>query len=547
MSTSGIAGMITSTPGSWTELQVNLGQMDPMILASLAQMHAQQLATESLGPTQVMGQVNPAAPRVADMRFSRCTLPGGTETRPGPGVLGQVDPRHVAQPEALPCHLHVKSKGACKYCQRYNEAVGKINNGKPVSREVESTKSSVHQNDEDIRQQPLEIVDPKRYGFSPVLRTHVSGSAHYKELLSIETFDELVTEMYEFGDSVLPYMNNSNTTPSAMFCCLYRLFTIGIDRQQLLQLIEDMNNPRVRCVGMLFVRFGLPPEHLWPWLGEYTLDDQEFRPSKDSDSQMTIGQFVEDLLSQDKFYSVVLPRLPVPTRRLLQLKLAPITQYRKRARANMVLLDVYRHGHVHVEIKPDDEWLEGTVSELIEDTPSRPKASVRLKDGSERVVHLGRVVLTDRRYRRSGGGGRGTSRSRSPGRTDWARDKGRSDRELVDELRTRERERAVCASGKDYARRPIGYKHACAMSQELGSASARLAEDETTVASRRSGAEARILRSPSPGFRAQGRRAPSAEHQARMQQLFEKYGMAKGADPVGRVSDVEGPDFVRLG
>lgn len=557
--------------------------LDPVLMASLVQMHqAQQFAAEVSGANhpQAMGYTDMATTRAPESRRGRSRdRPGmnrrGDRTRhPAPtttpvvasftpvgataksslgtGMPVEAAAPEAAKPEVQKCHLHVRAKASCKFCQRHNEAMGKVSGSKELSAAKESVKASLQQNDDDIRQRPLEIADPKRFGFSPVLRTHVSGSAHYKELLSIESFDDLVAEMYEFGDSIFPYMHNSATTPTALFCCLYRLFTLGIDRQQLLQLLEDTNNPRVRCMGLLYVRLGLPPEHLWPWLGEYTLDDQEFRHSKDSETQTTIGEFAEELLSQDKFSCVVLPRLPVPTRRQLQLKLAPINQYRKRARANSELRNVYRHGNVHVEIKPDgpDDWLQGTLSELIEDMPSRPKASVRLKDGSERVVHLGRVVLTDRRFcpgHHSGGGAsssaRGSSRSRSPGRTDWAREKGRSDGELVDELRSRERERAVCATGKDYARRPIGYKHACAMSQELGSASARLAEDETTVVISRRATEGR--RSPSP--RGQVRNKQSAEHQARMQQLFEKYGMAKGAETMGRVSDVEGPDFVRLG
>lgn len=55
-------------------------------------------------------------------------------------------------------------------------------------------------------------------------------------------------------------------------------------------------------------------------------------------------------------------------------------------------------------------------------------------------------------------------------------------------------------------------------------------------------------RSPSPSRQEQEfRKAPSAEHQARMQQLFEKYGMARGADSAGGRADIDAPDVMRFG
>merc|ERR1712083_262475 len=86
-------------------------------------------------------------------------------------------------------------------------------------------------------------------------------------------------------------------------------------------------------------------------------------------------------------------------------------------------------------------------------------------------------------------------RSKSPNsRIDWARNKGRSDKELVDEMRNRERDRAVCSSGKDYARKPLGYKAACALPREQGNASFKLMEDETFVPMSRPSRQ----RTPSP-------------------------------------------------
>ncbi|OLQ01353.1 hypothetical protein AK812_SmicGene15907 [Symbiodinium microadriaticum] len=93
-----------------------------------------------------------------------------------------------------------------------------------------------------------------------------------------------------------------------------------------------------------------------------------------------------------------------------------------------------------------------------------------------------RIILSDTRYKGTVGRmPRGRSRSRSRDGVDWAREKGKTDKELVEEMRKADREKAVCSSGKEYARKPVGYKAACALPREQGAASHRLMEEETFV------------------------------------------------------------------
>lgn len=440
---------------------------------------------------------------------------------------------HKEQAAQKKCHLHSKSNKKCKFCQKYDAFIQAAQQ-KTESQNTQQKASSGHSGNDDMMEgSGVELVPSKTFGLSPLLQTHIVESAHFKALVTLETFEQLVDEMHQFVEHITPYMASSNTIPSPLFCCLHRVFTMGIDSRQLRLLVENAENPYVRCCGFLFVRFGLPHDQLWPWLGEYVLDEEELRPAKDSEMFTTIGDFVEGLLSQDKYYSAVLPRLPMSTKRLLEAKLAPVAQNRKRTKANLDFLDTYRMANVAVEANINGDWISGMTVDLIEDTPSRLKVRVRLQDGVEEMVPLGKVILTDRRY---------AGDSRSGSQNSWAYERGQSDKDLVDERRTKDRESAV-ATGKDYARKPIGVKASMALSREQGTASTRLMEEETFVPMKQG-----RRRSPSPAMEQQDfRKGPSAEHQARMKAMFEKYGMSKPEQATSSKPDIDGPDVMRFG
>eukprot|EP00747_Dinoflagellata_sp_TGD_P003394 gnl/TRDRNA2_/TRDRNA2_108148_c0_seq1.p1 gnl/TRDRNA2_/TRDRNA2_108148_c0~~gnl/TRDRNA2_/TRDRNA2_108148_c0_seq1.p1 ORF type:complete len:690 (-),score=152.31 gnl/TRDRNA2_/TRDRNA2_108148_c0_seq1:96-2090(-) len=442
------------------------------------------------------------------------------------------------------CHLHKKPKAGCKFCKRLEDFVdqkNQENQAKDAAAKAALASSLA---------KPVEITNSKTFGFTPLLQTHIIESAHFKSLLPMDTLEQIEAEMLQFADTIEPYLQNSSTSPSCLFCCLYRLFTMGVDSRAIKGLIDNTSSPYIRCLGFLYIRFGVGADQLWTWIGEYVLDDEELRPQKDSEWKTSVGEFVESLLSQDKYYSTILPRLPMGVKRQLEAKLAPVEQYRKRTRANLDLLDIYREDGVRVEVVINGEWRPGQTLELLDDAPSRVKVRVRLDDETEEVIHIGMVILTDRRFEGVGGAGRtrrDRSRSRSPGgsKVDWARQKGRSDTDLVNEMRSKDREKAVCSSGKEYARKPLGYKAACALPREQGAASHRLMEEETFVPMKQT-----RRRSPSPSEKQQfGTKAPSIEHQARMQQLFEKYGMNKGAESASGAarSDLDQNDVLRFG
>jgi len=458
-------------------------------------------------------------------------------------LLPQAQAAQAQEAERLRCHLHKRPKESCRFCKKWQDFVNKGKEDKAANREaiIRDAAGPLRPSTGDDE---IELAISKTFGLPPLFQSHITESQHFKSLTTFESLGQVMEEIANFADTVEPYLTNSSTIPSPLFCCVYRLFTMGMNARQLRRLIDNVDNTYVRCAGALFVRFGLNPDQLWSWLGEYVLDEEEVKPAKDAEWITTFGEYVEGLLSQDRYYSVVLPRLPMSTKRQLEAKMAQIPQFRKRTQSNQRLLDVYRQRDVRVEAcGTDGQWLRGVTVYFDETAATRPKVRVRLDSGAEEIIHLGKVILTDQRFSVQNGylrPRRQRSRSRSP-QVDWSREKGKTGLELLGELRSRNREKAVCTSGKEYAKKPVGFKVACALPREQGAASHRLMEDETFVPMRRDSRK----RSPSP---AEQRKAqPSAEHQARMQQLFEKYGMAKGQEVTSQKLDVEGPDVMRLG
>lgn len=86
------------------------------------------------------------------------------------------------------------------------------------------------------------------------------------------SFEQVVEEIINNVTNTEPWVAGANGIPSSIFCCLYRLMQMRLTEKQVYQLVRpDMlyvdnvqvqaqNNPYVRAVGFLFIRFLAPPE-----------------------------------------------------------------------------------------------------------------------------------------------------------------------------------------------------------------------------------------------------------------------------------------------
>lgn len=105
-----------------------------------------------------------------------------------------------AETERRRCHLHSKPKKGCKFCQKYQEFLDSAKEEKAAEREkfLSNIKKKDGPTDEDIldpakdKDRPLELVNTKTYGFTPLLQSHIVESAHFKTLMNMESFEQVV-------------------------------------------------------------------------------------------------------------------------------------------------------------------------------------------------------------------------------------------------------------------------------------------------------------------------------------------------------------------
>eukprot|EP00927_Polykrikos_kofoidii_P049473 TRINITY_DN43517_c0_g1_i1.p1 TRINITY_DN43517_c0_g1~~TRINITY_DN43517_c0_g1_i1.p1 ORF type:complete len:800 (+),score=132.33 TRINITY_DN43517_c0_g1_i1:146-2545(+) len=475
--------------------------------------------------------------------------------------------RPVEEEDAARCHLHRKPTLSCKICRRvYYSALNpgaqlKEDRGKDRSAADRLRRANEGDDLYNARRRShdvFEITNKQTFNLNAMLRDQILKNTYFKSIMNVDTFEGVVDELYQYAETAEVYGAGTTTVPSTLFCCLFRLFTIGISYDELHQLLDNRDSPYVRCCGFLYIRFGCAPEKLWDHLGEYCLDDLEFEPSKSSPQfTITVGEYVEALLMDERYYYTALPRIPVGVKKKIEERVAPLAQYRRRTLANKKSLQSFRESGALVEVCcANGDWKDGTLVQLDERIPTRILVQVTLENGVEESFHLGKAIISRRRGPRE----RSRSRTRSPRRNhspDWTRSRGKSIEEMVQDLRARQRERAVCSSGKDYARKPIGFMSGLALKRDMGVASTRLREEET-YAPRQIEHRKQMTEEEEQERRKEERcrLEVDREQSLRMQQLFERYGSAnlvkrgpKTPAEEGQQPQVpeESPDVLRLG
>ena len=100
--------------------------------------------------------------------------------------------------------------------------------------------------------------DPKQGNLPDMLRNNILSSQYFKDLFSLKTLQDCISEIERNVQSAEPWVLGANGVPSSLFCILYKMMLMHLTERQVQQLLKYRKNPFVRICGALFVRFLSP-------------------------------------------------------------------------------------------------------------------------------------------------------------------------------------------------------------------------------------------------------------------------------------------------
>eukprot|EP00923_Selenidium_pygospionis_P003540 GHVN01005587.1.p1 GENE.GHVN01005587.1~~GHVN01005587.1.p1 ORF type:complete len:660 (+),score=124.98 GHVN01005587.1:163-2142(+) len=292
------------------------------------------------------------------------------------------DPEDTEIPQ---CHLHTKPVLDCKLCRKYKGNLQYHARRAILAQAVKPQEEKKHM---------VEMNNTTHFNVNNLLHNSILGSEYYKSLYQIKTFNEVVDEIYEYAKDAEPYCAGSSRAPSTLFCCLFKLMTMRLSERQMMQLLDHDDSPYIRCTGFLYLRYTCPPEKLWVWYESHFLDDEMFTPGADKNKTMTtMGEYIESLITEDKYFNTVLPRLPQRIRTDYGVQLTPMKEHRSRKQRNKQQIDRFVKG-APVLCCSNGDWLESELVDIVEPHKGKVSAICQLEEQEE--IDLGLVILKER-------------------------------------------------------------------------------------------------------------------------------------------------------
>jgi len=205
------------------------------------------------------------------------------------------------------------------------------------------------------------------YNMKPLLAENILSSDYFKSLYRFKTYHEVIDETCRFCKNVEPLMVGLSRKPSTAFCILYKFFSMELTVRQVQGLLDYEDNAFVRCIGFLYLRYLLPAKDLWKWYSPYFDDEMEFSPGADGKVLM-MKDFVCNLLQLQKYYSTLLPRIPVKIERAYKKRLMQRELIKKRDADNECFRGQLTAG---MEVRAqwqDLKWYTAVIDECLENT-----------------------------------------------------------------------------------------------------------------------------------------------------------------------------------
>eukprot|EP00347_Sterkiella_histriomuscorum_P018501 403345272 len=279
---------------------------------------------------------------------------------------------HEVLSELQKCSLHPKNifqNKNCRHCKKIREEF-EVRKNQKLEEIQNNQKGEVAGNKELTVSEMISAnglfptsCDYKNGNLPEMIRNTILSCQYFKDLYNLKTFKEVIEEIKTHVSYTEPWIVGANGVPSTLFCCLYKFMLMRLNEKQVQTLLRYKLSPYVRACGALYVRFLSPNDQLFDRLSPYMLDEQSFSYSIEKSQSLTFGEYVERLLSEKNYFSILLPRIPVIQFRELQKKLLTIPEKRKRKQDNLENSNKFNKGQIVFALsKKDQSWHKAKIS-----------------------------------------------------------------------------------------------------------------------------------------------------------------------------------------
>lgn len=161
--------------------------------------------------------------------------------------------------------------------------------------------------------------------------------------------------------------------------------TLRCTEKQMKLLLDHVDSPYIRGIGLLYLRFVGDPNTILQWIEPYLSDDERITatatskksnaPRRHRQQNETVGGFARRLFSSSErdYYGTALPRLPTKVEREIQVKIVFADQIEQRAKKHILNYKTMNYfqtlGNRIMALYGDDDnpiqWYEGVVDRVV--------------------------------------------------------------------------------------------------------------------------------------------------------------------------------------
>jgi len=184
------------------------------------------------------------------------------------------------------------------------------------------------------------------FNLNPLLANCVLNHDYSRKLWEMgDSFKLLLIEARDKVTHVEPWQQGTARTPSTAMCILVRFFQLGLHEGHVEALLSASEPALVRALGFLYLRYVCPPAQLWKWCEDTIYDELTAEPTYlAGGSSTTLSAWLRAVLTDQKYYGTILPRIPVKIEREIKVKLLLVDEAVSRARDNARTLDAFAVG-----------------------------------------------------------------------------------------------------------------------------------------------------------------------------------------------------------